>query len=453
VKIVQITPGAGKMYCGGCLRDNALVKELRNLGHSVTMLPLYLPPTLETENQGGDTPIFFGGISVYLEQKFAFFRKAPRWVHKLISAPGLLKAAAGSAAQTKPSELGELTISMLRGEEGHQARELDELITWLKGNEKPDIVSLSNVLLVGLVRRIKAELNVPVICSLQGEDFFLDNLPEEHRYEAWETLAQRADDIDLFIAPSSYFAGIMQQRLRIPSEKMKVVYNGISLDGFVESRDSRADRQTTNRPGPRPSTVDSRPPTLGYFARMCPEKGLDLLIDAYILLRQNPDLKNVKLKVGGSCGPADEPFVKIQREKLKTAGLEADVEFHPNLTLEQKIAFLKSLTVFSVPALYGEAFGLYIIEAMAAGVPVVQPRHGPFAEILRACPGGVIAEPNAEALAKSIENLFRDPAYARDLGDVGRHAVIENFSARRMASEISQLCRQVILARKAPATV
>jgi glycosyltransferase involved in cell wall biosynthesis len=434
VNIVQITPGAGKMFCGGCFRDNALVAELRKLGHSVTMVPLYLPLTLEDDDQSAGTPIFFSGINVYLEQKSASFRKAPRWFHRLLSSPFLLKMVAGSAAKTRPQDLGELTLSMLRGEEGNQAQELHELISWLEKNEKPDVISLSNVLLAGMARKLKSQLNVPVVCSLQGEDSFLDALPEGVREKAWQVLAERAAEIDSFIAPSFYFADLMSKRLKIPRDKIKVIYNGISLEGFqVEVRPSTLD--------PRLST-----PTLGYFARMCREKGLPMLVDVFIELHKRGRIKNLKLKAGGSCGPADEAVVQEQRNKLKAAGILQEVEFHPNLNRDEKIKFLESLTVFSVPAMYGEAFGLYLIEAMASGVPVVQPRHAAFPEILRVAPGGVIAEPTVQGLVTTIEELLLDAPRLRRLHEIARKSVGEKFSVHRMASEIAQVFRQAVIA-------
>ncbi|MBA4150342.1 MAG: glycosyltransferase family 4 protein [Verrucomicrobia bacterium] len=421
------------MYCGGCFRDNTLVAGLRKRGHSVTMVPLYLPLTLEEKDESNGTPIFFGGISVYLDQKSALFRSAPRWMHRLIAAPGLLKMAAGSAAKTRAEDLGELTLSMLRGEEGKQEAELEELIGWLKKHEKPEVISLSNLLLVGLARRLKSELGVPIICSLQGEDSFLDGLPEKFRDEAWQTLAQRAEDVDMFIPPSFYFGDLMAKRLQIPPEKVKVIYNGIDPAGFdVE----------------RPTSKGRPAPTVGYFARMCPEKGLGMLVDAYILLRQRDKVPGVKLKIGGSCGPADQKFVAEQREKLKAAGVYKDAEFHPNVTRDDKIQFLRSLTVFSVPALYGEAFGLYVIEALAAGVPVVQPRHAAFPEILRATGGGTLCEPNKEALTEAIEAFLLNPTKAEEIGEMGRRGVLEKFTADRMASEVSQILRQAVLAQE-----
>ena len=219
MNVVQITPGAGGMYCGNCLRDNALVAALRRQGHQALMVPLYLPMTLDEEDQSAGTPVFFGGINVYLEQKSSFFRNAPQWLHRVLESPALLKWAAGRAAKTRPEEVGDLTISMLRGEEGNQSRELDQLIGWLTTRPHPDVICLSNALLVGLVRRLKQGLRSPVVCMLQGEDYFLDSLPQARRDEAWKTLAGRAAEVDLFIAPSRYFADLMTRRLALPPGK------------------------------------------------------------------------------------------------------------------------------------------------------------------------------------------------------------------------------------------
>ncbi len=424
MNIIQITPGAGGMYCGNCFRDNALVAALRKSGHHTLMLPLYLPMTLEEEDQSAGTPIFFNGINVYLEQKSAFFRNAPRWLHNLLASPSLLKLAAGRAAKTRASEVADITLSMIRGEEGNQARELEELIAWLKTQEKPDVICLSNALLVGLVRRLKAELQAPVVCMLQGEDTFLDALPEAQRSVTWQTLAERAADADLFVAPSHYFGDLMARRLGLTVDRVRVVYDGIHLEGFS------------------PGTRSPEPPVLGYFARMCREKGLDTLVEAFMLLKQRNRVPNLKLRVGGGCGPSDKPFVDSLRERLKLNGLLSDVEFHPNLDRAGKQAFFRSLSVFSVPALYGEAFGLYVIEALASGVPVVQPRHAAFPELIEATGGGVLCEPgNVNSLADSIEQLLVSPDRLRQLGETGRRAVTERFNADHMAREMVEVFR------------
>ena len=418
------------MYCGGCLRDNALVAALRKLGHRVTMVPLYLPLTLDEEDQSAGTPIFFGGLNVYLEQKSALFRGAPGWLHELFSSPRVLKWAAGKAAKTRAADLGELTLSMLRGEAGNQARELEELIAWLKTQPQADVLCLSNALLLGMARRLRSELRAPVACALQGEDTFLDALPEPHRSACWRTLAERAAEVDVFIAPSRYFGDLMRERLGLKAERVRVVHNGISLEGYeVQGRGGKSEGRS-----PRAEVQGAGGLVLGYFARMCPEKGLDTLVEAYLRLRQRGRVGKLKLRVGGSCGPADMAFVNSLRERLEAGGLLGEVEFAPNLDRSHKLQFLRSLSVFSVPARYGEAFGLYVIEAMAAGVPVVQPRTAAFPELIEATGGGVLCAPgDPQALAEAIEGLLLNPVRARALGEAGRRAVCDRFSADAMA--------------------
>jgi glycosyltransferase involved in cell wall biosynthesis len=420
VNIVQITPGAGGMYCGGCFRDNALVAALRQLGHDTLMLPLYLPLTLDEADQSAGTPIFFSGVNVYLAQKISWFRKAPGWLRNVLASPKLLKAVGARAAKTRAEDVGELTFSMLRGDEGNQARELDELIGWLKQHHRADAVVLSNALLVGMAKRLRNELEVPVVCLLSGEDTFLDGLPTAQRDEAWEVAAERARHVDLFVAPSRYFAELMAGRLNLPADRVRVVYNGINLDGFAGE-------------GAR---TDGAAPVLGYFARMCPEKGLALAVDTFIELRKRARVPGLRLHIGGGCGPGDEPFVAEQRRKIERAGLLGDVQFFPNVTREGKIEFLRGLDVFCTPALYGEAFGLYVIEALAAGVPVVQPRHAAFPELLEKTGGGLLAEANPAALALAAEELLLNSARARSLGQAGQCAVQERFTIERMARDL-----------------
>jgi glycosyltransferase involved in cell wall biosynthesis len=428
MNIVQLTPGAGAMFCGNCLRDNVFVKTVRGLGHQVLMVPLYLPLTLDEPDQTANTPIFFSGISVYLRQKSGLFRYAPSWIDDVFASPRLLRWAAGRAAKTRAADLGDLTMSMLQGELGNQARDLELLLNWLKSQPRPDVICLSNALLIGMVRALKQELGAPVVCTLQGEDSFLDGLPEPHRSACWGTLSERAKEVDLFIAPSHYFANRMRDRLGLPGERVRVVYNGINLEGYETGSETpglMAAQSPDNITGPAA-------PILGFFARMCREKGLHTLVESFIQVRQKGRIPNLRLHIGGSCGPADQPLVDSLREKLRAAGLDGDTAFFPNLERASKIAFLRSLSVFSVPAGYGEAFGLYIIEALAAGVPVVQPNTAAFPELVEVTRGGVICDGTAAGLAASIEGLLLDAARAQALGDAGRRSVFERFSAESM---------------------
>src|SRR5437016_8142537 len=232
MRIIQLTAGTGSFLCGTCIRDNALVMALREQGHDALMVPMYLQPMLDEASGAEGAPLFYGGINVYLQEKSGFFRKTPRWVDRLFDTPGMLKAAARKAGMTRASQLGELTVSTLRGEDGRQAKELDRLVEWLAAEGRADVVCLSNILLIGLARRIRAETGAAVVCTLQGEDTFLDSLPEPDRRQAWETIAERAKDVDAFIAVSHYHADLMCSRAHLPAERVYTVYNGIRLEGY-----------------------------------------------------------------------------------------------------------------------------------------------------------------------------------------------------------------------------
>ncbi|MDD5350889.1 MAG: glycosyltransferase family 4 protein [Chthoniobacteraceae bacterium] len=425
MKIVQLTPGTGNFYCGTCLRDNALVTALRAQGHDAVLLPMYLPHFVDEESSvAQDAPIFFGGINVYLQQKSALFRAAPRWLGRLLDSPALLRLAARRAGMTSASDLGELTHSMLLGEQGRQALELEKAVAWLsQPANRPDVVGLSNALLLGLARRIKETLRVPVVCTLQGEDTFLDALPEPER--CWSALRERAGDADRYVAVSRSYGETMRRRMGLPPERVEVVPNGINLDGYAPAA------------GGLP-----RPPVIGFLARMHPTKGLGTLVEAFLLLKKRGGLPGLRLRVAGMQTEEDALYVGRLKERLHAAGYGSHAEFLPNLARAEKQAFLRTLSVLSVPAAYDEAFGLYVLEALASGVPVVQPARGAFPELIEATGGGILCPPDdPRALADALETALADPERLAALGRCGREAVAERFTSAVMARGYALVCQ------------
>jgi len=428
MKIVQICPSSGdSFYCENCLRDAALVKALRKLGHDVLMVPLYLPLVADKTEQLSNAPIFFGGINVYLQQKLALFRKTPRWLDRWFDSRRLLEWAGRTAGMTSARDLGETTVSMLLGENGRQVKELDRFVDWLQTEpQKPDIVCLSNVLLAGMVRRIKERLGVPVVCLLQDEDGFLDGLASPYAEQAWGIVCERARDIGAFLAVSKYFADVMSARLGTPADRMHVVGMGIELDGYVRG--------------------DGEPavPTIGFLSRTCPDRGLERLVDAFILLKRNERLRAAKLRICGGKMAGDESFLERLRDKLAAAGILAAVDFLPVFDRESKLEFLRSLSVLSVPEDKPVAYGLYVFEALAMGVPVVEPAIGCFPETLAKTGGGVLYEPNTpEKLAEAMMPLLLDPQAAQRLGAEGKAGVARTFEIGRTAREMVRIYEQV----------
>ena len=419
MRIAFLTPGTGNYYCGVCMRDNSLARHLIDDGHDVTMLPAYLPHLLDEENAGSVAPVFLGGINVYLQHNFPFFRKTPKWLDYWFNSEFLLRWVAGKRGMTTPRQLGEITLSTFRAKEGPLAKEVNKVIDWFRDYGQPDVLILSTILLAGVGRAVREELNIPVIGFLQGEDGFLDSLLPEYREDAWEILGKDVKELDACISPSHFFAEHMSSRLGLPSKDIQFYPNGISLDGYENSVE-KADV-----------------PTIGYLARICPEKGLDLLIDAFIELKRLDQYKDVKLAIAGTLPTENRSFLEQQRTKISNMGLTDFVEIKTDLSRSEKICFLKGLSLFCVPARLPEAFGLYVIEAMAAGVPVVLPDHGSFPEIIRETKAGVLySTEKSDGLANALSTMLGDTVQAKQFGEQGRAAVYEKYSNDRLAKEL-----------------
>jgi glycosyltransferase involved in cell wall biosynthesis len=426
MKILYLTGGAGQMYCGSCLRDNALATELISRGHDVTLLPVYTPTLTDEPNVSGDR-VFFGGISVYLEQHLPFFRHSPRWLDRLWDSKVMLNLASRRSLSTSPKLLGELTVSMLKGNEGFQRKEVSKLIEWLSHEGAPDIISLPYTLLLGLAKPIKEALRRPICCTLQGEDLFLEGLQEPYRSESKELIRANIQYVDAFIAVSDYYARFMPGYLDIPPQKIRVVPLGINLQGYTQ--------QNSERSGPF---------TIGFFARIAPEKGLHVLADAYRRLRARGDLENARLEAAGYLAPEHENYLEEIQQEMKAAGLGDEFNYRGALDRGEKIAFLQTLDLLSVPATYDEPKGMFLLEAMACGVPVVQPRRGGFTEIIETTGGGELVEPDdPDSLAEGILRLSRDRALAQSLGQKGFENVRKHYSVARMADRALEVYESV----------
>jgi glycosyltransferase involved in cell wall biosynthesis len=433
VKIAYITAGAAGMFCGSCMHDNTLVAELQRQGHDALLIPTYTPIRTD-ETDVSQHRVFFGGINVFLQQKVSLFRYTPRFLDRLLDANWLLNWVSRFAASTQASKLGDLTISMLQGELGHQSKEIDKLVDWLESDVRPDIIDLSNVLLSGMVHRLRERLKVPVLGTLQGDDIFLEMLPERHRSKAIDLISEHCGHMQGFMATSRYYADFMSGYLRIPRERIDVVYPGLNLKGHgIERAGNVSDGLT-----------------IGYFARICPEKGLHNLIDAFILLRETPGAPRYRLRVSGWLGGNNHAYFHEQLGKLDSSlvrTMSDEFEYVECPDHASKVRFLQSIDVLSVPTTYHEPKGLYVLEAWANGVPVVQPAHGSFPELLEATGGGMLVPPGDPiALAAALRHLLEQSAERTRLGRSGHAAVHERFDAATMARATLQVYERRIAA-------
>jgi len=428
MKIVNIVPGfGGTFYCGNCLRDSGYTKSLIDLGHEAMMLPIYLPLTIKNGVEKDDSPIFYGAVNIYLKQNFKIFRNMPHWMEHFFNSPSILRFASKKAGSTRTEGLEEMTISMLKGKDGNQNVELQELIDFLKVHEKPDIVHLSNALLLGLAKQIKEQLNIPVVCSLQDEDVWVDAMNDYYREKVWNLMSEKAKGVDAFIAVSDYYAAEMKVKMNIPYEKMHVVPIGIdsSIYKYAETKNN--------------------PQVIGYISRMYEEHGFGLLIDAFIKLKQNKGFKNVLLKLSGGYTADDKKYVHKQMRKLKKAGIAEDVEIIEDYLPEERYKFFNQLTLLTVPVLKGEAFGTYQLESLACGIPLVQPALGAFPEIIKQTGGGVVYSPNtADAMVEKWMEVLSNPQKILEMGKKGKESVNIQYAIHEISKGVLEIYKSVL---------
>ena len=423
MRIAYVAAGAAGMVCGTCIRDNALAAALIERGEDVVLIPTYTPIRTDEEDVSLDR-VFFGGVNVYLQQKWSLFRHIPGFLNRWLDHAALLNALGRFSGFTRAEDLGQLTLSMLQGDRGPHLGEMDKLISFLR-TYKPDVIQLTNSMFIGYAKGLREAVGAPVAVAFAGEDIFLDGLLEPYRTEAYALLKERGAEADAYIAPSHYYARHMAAHLGVSPDRVDVVSLGISVEGF----------------GPSPSSDASF--RLGYLARICPEKGLHNLIGALDILRSQND-RSVVLRVAGWLGKRDEAYFRTVKGQIEAGGLEDHVSFSFDIDRDEKIAFLGGLDVLSVPTPYREPKGLFVLEALAAGVPVVQPNHGSFPELIENTGGGVLSASDApEDVAASIQSLIDDDDLRRKLGNQGRASVMEAYTAQHMAEKTMAVYRRM----------
>jgi glycosyltransferase involved in cell wall biosynthesis len=425
MNIIHIIPGSGgSFYCGNCLRDSKLFQALKDRGHNAIKLPMYLPLFSHDDL---DVPVFYGAISIYLKQQYSLFRNAPAWFDRVLNSKPMLKFAAHMANSTRATGLEEMTISMLMGEHGMQKEELDKMVDWLENHMKPDVVHISNALLLGLAHKIREKIKVPVVCSLQDEDVWIDPMHPEMADKAWQLMREKAADVDMFIPVSQYYTKFMKDKLNLPDSKLATLPLGVDP----------ADYQYKN--------AAEKPQNIGYLSRLCYENGLDILVDAFILMKKMDENKDVRLLLTGGHTADDKAFIKEQKQKLTQAGVISSVEFIPHFENKDRSNFFERVQLLSVPVRNGEAFGIYLAEAMASGIPVVQPALGAFPEIVEQSGGGItFANNTPDELALALSSLLHNKERIAQLSEKARESVGNIFNVNELASQLTSVYERVI---------
>ncbi len=422
MKIAYITSGAAGSFCGSCIHDNTLAAALIDLGHDALLIPTYTPIRTD-ETDVTSKRVFFGGINVYLQQKSRLFRWTPWFLDRLLDFRWLLNGVSRFAGSLRYDQLGALALSMLEGEHGNQRKELDKLTAWLEADFRPDVIQFTNLLIGGIAPRLKKTFGVPVLGMLQGDDVFLDALPPEYRRKAIDLMRRNDPTFDGYIVTSAAYADYMADYLKLDRHKMHVVYPGLNL------KFHKKNERTKTEP----------PLAVGYFARMAPEKGFHVFCQAFRLLQQMPGVPRCVARASGYLGSGNQAYFEACKKDL------VDFEYVDSPDAVSKNRFLESLDVFSVPAVFHEPKGLYVLEAWAHKLPVVQPRSGSFPELIERTGGGLLVEPeNPAALAQAWKRLLEDPVERRELGEKGYAGLHAQFHAAAMAQQTLDVYRRYL---------
>jgi glycosyltransferase involved in cell wall biosynthesis len=427
MNILQLTPGTGNFYCENCLHDSALVTGLQKIGCSATLVPMYLPVLEDRPSGNSKASVQFGGVNTYLQQSSALFRHTPAWIDSLFNTGPVLKFAASRPATTKAALVGEILVSMLRGIKGYQVKEINKLIEYLRSYHQPDVIILSNIMLLGLAQPLKEALGVPVVCSLQGEDVYIDHVPEPYRTEAWMLVKEQSVHASCFIGVSHYYSEEMTKRLNLPKDLVSTVHSGVNTSMFV------------------PKTKDgTTPKTVMFLSRIIEEKGIEELIKSVGACRHTPSLQQTRLLIAGSATSADKPFIDKLYALADSFNFGPDFDVKTNITLQEKIHYLQNADIVSVPCRYPDAFGLFIIEALACGTPVVQPSLGGFTEVIEDTGGGICYAPSdPDGLSTALKHVLQDDVLREKLALSGRKKVESDYTDIGMAHKILEILRTI----------
>jgi glycosyltransferase involved in cell wall biosynthesis len=396
------------------------VRALIARGRDAILVPAYVPTTTDEENVAIDH-VVMGGVNVWLQEHVPLLRYTPAFLDRPLDSRGLLGWLSSRTGSARPADLGPLTVSTLEGEHGRQRKEVRKLGRWLARVQRPDVVHLSNALLIGLAPEIRRATGGKIVTSLSGEDIFIDGLPEPYRSRVWELLRARAAHVDHFVALNQFFADFMRERMGLTATQVSVVSHGVDLTAFpADPPDLVARRQ-----------AHGRPLVIGFLARACPEKGLDRLVRAFAIVARDRD---VAVIAAGATVDAERTYLEGCLALAEELGVADRFTWRGQVDRAGKLALLGEIDLFALPTTHPEAKGLSAIEAMAAGVPVVASNHGAFPEMLDDERAGLLHAPGEPAdLARCISALADDPSRASSCGRHGHSLARSRHSSESMA--------------------
>lgn len=426
MKIAIITAGGAGMFCGSCMQDNTLARTLRNVGHDVTLIPTYTPITVDEENVSVDR-VFLGGVNVYLDSTVPGWSRLPRFLKGWLDRPKILRRLTRRSSATDASQLGELTIDILKGNLGPQRDEIQHLVTWLVDDLKPNLILFSNALLSGVVPTLRQRFGGKIVCLLQGDDVFLDALSPSWKTASIDLISENIQHFDRLLTHSRWYADHISQSMGLPRERVEQI--PLSID--CEIPDFTPDDH-----------CNSPSKTIGYFARICPEKGIDNFLNAIDQLADTADA--LQFRIAGFLPELHRDwFHKRLTEVQRTIGPNRLQWLSSPRTRTEKFQILKSFDVLCVPANYHEPKGLFMLEAALVGVPSLVPDHGAFPDRINdLAQGWTYPADSQDALCQAIRTA--STATTSRMSEQLQQSVRRKFSMNVTGPILSQVLQDIV---------
>lgn len=425
MKITYIVPGTGgKFYCGNCLRDSIFIDGLKDSGHDITVMPMYLPISAET--CVADTPVFFGAVNIYLKQLSPIFKWLPRRLQQWLDSSMVLRYAAKKSGTTTAKGMGKMTVSMLKGEAGRQKEELHVLADWLAQHEKPDVIHLSNALLLGLAPTLRERVNDAIICTLQDEDVWVNGMDAPYPEQTWELIRENSRYVDAFITPSQYYKNFIADKMA-DDKTITQLFNPV--------------RQV--RKSPLPERFGKK--TIGFLSPISANTGADILVDALMLLNEDPQTKDIQVHFFGGYTGDYQAVLREMQKKIKKNKLKNQLRFYDQVTDAEKQRFFDGITAIASPSKREEAFGTHLTESLAQAIPIIVPKHGAYTEIIQQTGAGILYEPNdAKQLAATIQTMLADKAAFAQYEKSCLTSLTQHLNMKQQTEEVIKVYQKAI---------
>lgn len=257
-----------------------------------------------------------------------------------------------------------------------------------------------------------------------------------------------------WIACSQFMADWLRDSCGVPAEKISVVYTGTDVSGRLPRWQIPAEKRRQLRQ--RFGIEDDNAFVLVFGGRLVKEKGVAEMLDAFAMFRERC-AHPVRLLVAGNVRESKDSrnekaqYGQAMAERMSTA---PDVNWVGSLKPADMHDFLLAGDIFLLPSLWDDPFPTVMLEAAAAGLPIVAGARGGITEFLRNCPGQRFIDPSQpEEIAETLLELYSSPQMRESAGHWLRGIIETHFDWGRVTADFEAIYDAVLAAPAHPSTL